>query len=424
MISRKPRPPMQSSPIAAVSDVLNSHVLNTATELAATTECDRRELAETLAAVPDPRRRRGVRHPFTPLLAAVTCAMLAGSRSFVAIAEWIADLPAAARTDLGLTGPIPAASTLWRLLTAVDPTALQDAVGTWLRARLTEPPVQGADRRRRPGRRVLAVDGKAMRATLRGANPVHLLAVLDHATSIVLAQVNVDAKTNEIPCLKTVLNQITDLKDVLITADALHCQTAHITYLLGRGAHLLVCAKGNQPGLLKRLKSLPWKQIPVGHTSTTRAHGRIEERTLKVVTVADSAGGLGFPGAAQAIQITRRTKRITPKPGKKNTWRTETVYAIVTLPAEQASPAELATWTRSHWFIENRLHWVRDVTLGEDLHQARTGNGPHVLAILRNVVISVLRLAGHDNIARALRHYGRHTDQVIRLLTRPFTTSQ
>lgn len=67
---------------------------------------------------------------------------------------------------------------------------------------------------------------------------------------------------------------------------------------------------------------------------------------------------------------------------------------------------------------------MRDVTLGEDLHQARTGNGPHVLAILRNVVISVLRLAGHENIARALRHYSRHTDQAIALLTRPLTTSQ
>ncbi|HET9656032.1 MAG TPA: ISAs1 family transposase [Kineosporiaceae bacterium] len=251
-----------------------------------------------------------------------------------------------------------------------------------------------------------------------------MLAVLDHATSIVLAQVNVDAKTNEIPCLKTVLDQITDLKDVLITADALHCQTAHITYLLGRGAHLLVCAKGNQPGLLTRLKALPWKQIPLGHTSTDRAHGRIEERTAKVVTVTESAGGLGFPGAAQAIQITRRTKRINPKPGKKNPWRTETVYAIVTLPAEQATAAELAGWIRSHWHIENRLHWVRDVTLGEDLHQARTGNGPHVLAILRNFAISVLRLADHDNIARALRHYGRHTDQAIALLNRAFTTSQ
>jgi len=113
-----------------------------------------------------------------------------------------------------------------------------------------------------------------------------------------------------------------------------------------------------------------------------------------------------------------------PKPGKKNSWRTEVVYAVVTLPAEQATAAELADWIRSHWFIENRLHWVRDVTLGEGLHQARTHNGLHVLAILRNVVISVLRLAGHTNIARALRHYGRHTDQVIQILTRTFMTSQ
>jgi hypothetical protein len=288
-----------------------------------------------------------VRHPFTPLLAATVCAMLAGSRSFAAITEWIADLSTTARADLGLTGPVPAGTTLWRLLAAVDPTALQDALGTWLRARLTWRPNR-SDRRRRRSRRVLAVDGKAMRATLRGLNPMHLLAVLDHATSIVLAQVNVDVKTNEIPCLKTVLDQIADLKDVLITVDALHCQTGHITYLRGRGAHLLVCVKGNQPSLLKRLKALRWKQVPVGHTSTDRAHGRLEERTLKVVTVTEQAGGLGWPDAAQAIQITRRTKRITPKPGKKNAWRTETVYAIVTLPAEQATAAELATWIRNH----------------------------------------------------------------------------
>jgi predicted transposase YbfD/YdcC len=402
MITRKSCPPMSSSPIAAVSDALRNHVLNTTSEPGEVTDRDRRTLAEVLATVPDPRRRRGVRHLFTPLLAATVCAMLAGSRSFAAITEWIADLSATARADLGLTGPVPAGTTLWRLLTAVDPTALQDALGAWLRSRLTWRPNR-SDRRRRRGRRVLAVDGKAMRATLRGLTPIHLLAVLDHATSIVLAQVNVDVKTNEIPCLKTVLDQITDLKDVLITVDALHCQTAHITYLRGRGAHLLVCVKGNQPSLLKRL---------------------IEERTLKVVTVTEQAGGLGWPDAAQAIQITRRTKRITPKPGKANAWRTETVYAIVTLPAEQATPAELATWIRNHWFIENRLHWVRDVTLGEDLHQARTGHGPHVLAILRNLVISVLRLADHDNIARALRRYSRHTDHAITLLTRTLATSQ
>lgn len=104
---------MSSSPIAAVSDVLSSHVSGTATELVSTTEGDWRDLAEMLAAAPDPRRRRGVRYSFSPLLAAVTCVMLAGSRLFAAIAEWINDSPASARVELGLTGPIPVASTLW-----------------------------------------------------------------------------------------------------------------------------------------------------------------------------------------------------------------------------------------------------------------------------------------------------------------------
>lgn len=88
---------MPSSPIAAVSDVLDSHVLNTATDLVPATERHRRDLAEILGSVPDPRHRRGVRHRFTPLLTAITCAMLAGSPSLTAIAEWITDLPATAR---------------------------------------------------------------------------------------------------------------------------------------------------------------------------------------------------------------------------------------------------------------------------------------------------------------------------------------
>ena len=176
--------------------------------------------------------------------------------------------------------------------------------------------------------------------------------------------------------------------------------------------------------LLARLKALPWKDVPAGHASTGRAHGRIEKRTLKAVTVTESAGGPGFPGAAEAIQVIRRTRPVTPRPGKKARWCTETVYAIVTLPAGQASPAELATWIRQHWHIENKLHWVKDVTLGEDLHQARTGNGPQVLAVLRNLILSLLRLAGHGNIAAALRHHARHPDNALAMLTSTLTTSQ
>lgn len=101
-------------------------------------------------------------------------------------------------------------------------------------------------------------------------------------------------------------------------------------------------------------------------------------------------------------------------PHKRNgqKWSTETVYAVTDLTAEQGRPDQLATWLRGHWCIENRLHWVRDVTFGEDLSRVRTGNAPQVMATLRNLAISLLRLTGATNIAKALRHHA--TDQLKR----------
>jgi len=140
-----------------------------------------------------------------------------------------------------------------------------------------------------------------------------------------------------------------------------------------------------------------------------KGHGRAEKRTVKAVT---GAAGLEFPHAAQAIQVTRRTRR-----NGTRKWRIETSYAITSLPAARARPDQLAAWIRGHWTIENRLHWVRDVTFGEDASTARTGTGPHVMAALRNLVISILRLAGHASIAQALRHAARDPARAFRLLT-------
>lgn len=411
-------PAVSSSPIAAVFDELAGQVPGPVGVPVTVTDRERRALAGALASVPDPRARRGVRYPFMAILVVAACATLAGARSFAAIGEWVADLSAEARASLGLVGRIPGPVTIWRVLIGVDRAALEAAVGAWIRARLQDV-AAGQPAGARSGRvwRVLAVDGKTLRATRHGTDPVHLLGALDHARGVVVAQVDVDAKTNEIPLFSTLLDQINDLTDVVVTVDAMHAQTAHADYLHSRGAHLLVTVKGNQPTLHAQLRALPWKNVPVGHTATGRARGRIEKRVLKAVTV---PAGLGFPHAAQAIQVVRRA-RPTKRRGH---WRTETVYAICTLPAEHAQPAELAAWIRGHWSIENRLHWVRDVTFGEDLHQARTGSGPQVMATLRNLAISLLRFAGHTNIARALRHHARHPDQAIALVTSTDTTTQ
>jgi predicted transposase YbfD/YdcC len=360
-------------------------------------------LLDALGRVPDPRDRRGIRYPLVPVLAIAVCAMLAGARSYAAIAEFAADAPLRLRARLGLPGAVPDLVTIWRVLTAVDPAALDAAVGAWVSSRLAAA--------RAPGRRVvLAVDGKTVRgARAADGSAPHLMACLDHGAGVVLAQAAVDGKTNEITVFTALLEQAGDLKGVVVTADALHAQREHATWLHDRGGHYLVTVKGNQPGLLRQLRSLPWKQVPEGHVQEGRGHGRIEKRILKAVTV---AAGLAFPNAAQAIQVTRKTRRR----GSRR-WHTETSYAITSLPAAQAQPDQLAEWIRGHWKIENQLHWVRDVTFGEDASTARTGTGPHVMAALRNLVISILRLAGHSSIARALRHAARDPARAFRLLT-------
>jgi len=360
-------------------------------------------LLPALAAVPDPRARRGVRHRLAVILGLALCAVLAGARSFTAIAEWAADADQATREALGVTGVVPCESTFRRTLQALDADALDGAAGSWAQQRTV--PAAGT-------RRAIAVDGK----TLRGSGAAdgagrHLLAALDHGHAVVLGQVDVEAKTNEIPMFAALLDRI-DLAGAVITADALHAQRAHAEYLVTqRGAHYLITVKRNQPGLHAQLAALPWRQVPVAHQASDKGHGRAERRTLKITAV---AAGLAFPHAAQAIQIVRRRRPLTGKNSRK--WSTETVYAITSLTVIQARPADLARILRGHWGIEDRLHWVRDVVYDEDRSQVRTGNGPRVMASLRNLAITIVRLTGYASIAAALRYHARQPGRALQTI--------
>ncbi|SCE65845.1 Transposase DDE domain-containing protein [Micromonospora coriariae] len=209
--------------------------------------------------------------------------------------------------------------------------------------------------------------------------------------------------------LQPLLDQIGDLRDTVITADALHCQREHVDYLAERGAHWILTVKGNQPSLHSQLAGLPWRAVPDATRDTDRGHGRREIRTLKVLTLST---GIDFPHAAQALQIRRRRRRLD----QPKRFTTETVYAITDLRAHQAKPAQLATWIRGHWSIENKIHWVRDVTYDEDCCQIRTGTGPEVMAALRNAAIGALRTAGIANIAAANRHHARDSTRPLALL--------
>jgi len=155
----------------------------------------------------------------------------------------------------------------------------------------------------------------------------------------------------------------------------------------------------------------PWgsKLFPPQHSTIDKAHGRLELRSIWTST--ELYGYLNFPHAAQVFAIRRDTTEIVT--GKQ---RRETVYGLTSLTPQQATPKRLLELSRGHWSIENRLHWVRDVTFDEDRSRVRKNAGPQVMASLRNLAISLLRMAGATNIAQALRYCARLGANVLRFI--------
>jgi predicted transposase YbfD/YdcC len=214
-----------------------------------------------------------------------------------------------------------------RVLARIDADALDRAIGAWLADQQPPPPTP------RPPRRAVAVDGKTLRGSGHHGRPqAHLLAAMDHTTRAVLAQAEVDGKTNEITGFRPLLERRLDLTATVVTADALHTQRAHAHWLVTvKHAAYLLIVKANQPTLHQQLKALPWREVPIADHTRDRGHGRAELRRLQVTTIAGL--DLDFPHATQALRITRRVR---PLAGQR--WRTVVVYAVTSLTAAQASP--------------------------------------------------------------------------------------
>src|SRR5437899_372139 len=368
--TRDARPPMTSSPIPAGRSQYLLHLL---------------------AQVPDPRKKRGRRHPLAGLLAVGIAAVTAGSKSFAAIGQWAADAGPEVLAVLGAVRGAADESTFRRAFALVSPDVLDRVLGAWLHTRA----VQAG------GRLVIAIDGKTVRGAKNkdGKAPL-LVAALAHGIGAVLGQAAVDEKSNEIPAVRDLLKAFASLAGAVITIDALHTQSDTAQVILGRDADYVMTVKGNMPTLYRQLKKLPWARIPAT-SSVSKGHGRRARRTIKVAL---APAWIGFAGAAQVAQL----RRTVTKKGKKTV---EVVYLVTSDRA--AGPAALAAWVRGHWHIENKLHWVRDVTYQEDKSLVRTGNAPRVMATLRSLAISILRLDGHANIAAANRHHARDPQRTL-----------
>jgi predicted transposase YbfD/YdcC len=381
-------------------------------------------LRRHLARVSDPRKARGIRHDQVTILLTAVCALLSNNPNYTAIGEYAARLPQEALTRLGARYHprkkrhiAPSESAIRRTIQRLDPDELDAAVAAWVREQLgigtlTDSDLPRFDKEATPTTpagtgpastaTAVALDGKTSRgaSNTKGGHKVHLFAALVHGTRAVIAQRGIEEKTNEITQVKPLLADL-DLQGAIITADALHTQTATARHIVeDKHADYILQVKGNQPTLEDKLIDLPQEAFGPWTTVTERNKGRNEERRI---AVADTPADFTFPHCKQVFLLERYTRD-----DNGNILTAETVTGITSLTPAKAGPAHLLDHSRNHWAIEVQ-HNIRDVTFKEDSSKIRTGAAPQVLATIRNIVIFVLELAGHKNKAAGLRDLASHT---------------
>ncbi|SNQ45372.1 conserved hypothetical protein [Frankia canadensis] len=347
-----------------------------------------------------PEFRAGNRfYPLPCLLAIGLCALsAAGHDGIDAIAQWVGRASEAELVRLRVPRDpftrrprCPSASTIRRALMGVDPDALVEAVLAPDAPRRDEADIETTPAARvcaarAPVMGAVALDGKSCRGARRGdGTRVHLVGAVTHGDGLLVGHVEVDRKSNETTAFQPLLAPM-DLADTVVTFDALHSVRANLEWLVtAKKAHYLAVIKANQPRLFAQLKALPWADIPVADVTRDHGHGRDETRTVKVTTV----DRLDFPHAAQVIRIHRWRRESGTAPSR------QTVYAVTDLTFHQAGGVLLGDLARSHWHVENKAHYTRDVSFREDHSTVRTGNAPMNLATLRSAVINALRQVGY-----------------------------
>ena len=361
-------------------------------------------LQGVFAAMPDPRARRGLRYDLPFLLTCLVAALLSNCNSLAAVGQWCQEH----RTLLGRRYPHA------RFLT---PTG---ALFRWLLPRLSvaelEWALAGRVRATRAAREreALAFDGK----TVRGAallqpdgtrQAPHLLSVSGHESQETLIQVRVDGKTNEIPVAQALLPYL-PLRGRMVTADALHTQTAFAQGVLDQGGDYLLCVKGNQPTLYNDIALAfadPATCCSQPVSTIDRRRGRTEVRSLRTTTDLNTY----LTTMPQVGQVAELTRTVTEQ-GKTTQ---EVVFLVTSCPPTRGCPTQLLAWIRGHWSIEAR-HNVRDGTFGEDRSRLRHGHAPQIMAACRNLCITLLHRTARTEISAARRSLAYHPSQALALL--------
>ena len=360
-----------------------------------------RPLVDILSEIPDFRKAKGKRHPLSAILAMACAATLCGYKSYSAMAEWGRNYGGKLVQALGFTHKkTPCASTLHTVFKNIDKKEVEAKLGSWAESVMSATPEAEVPEDDVEG---VSLDGKTLGGSRKqGAPGTHLLSAVSHKLGMTLTQQAGDHSTDEMRIIHEALQNLV-LEGRVFTMDALNTQRKTAETITQGGGDYVMIAKENQPSLLDDVKTVfdgPSSHLLQKSSAQTldMGHGRIEERYL---TSSDELSDYSdWPGLEQVFQLTRRT---TIK--KTGEVREETVYGITSLTPQQADSARLLELVRCHWRIENRSHWVRDVTFDEDHSQVRCGNIPQVMAAIRNTAIGLMRWLGYTNIAAAGRYF-------------------
>lgn len=347
--------------------------------------------------VPDPRLARGQRHRLLDIMVIAVMAVICGALGWTEIEAWAESCEDWLKTFLELPHGIPSADTFARVFSIIDAESFQRCFSKWACA------VNEAS-----GGKLIAIDGKTIRRSFNRAaekSAIHLVSAWSVENQIVLGQVKVDDKSNEITAIPRLLDMLT-LKGTTVTIDAMGCQTAIALKIIDKGGDYVFSLKGNQETIHEEVKGFFEDERQTGFKNlnhdtweiTEKGHGRIEERLYFQTSEVNWMEDKGKWKALSSIGMVDAKRTIAEKTSE------ETRYFLSSLSQDAE---KFAGAVRGHWSIENGLHWCLDVVMNEDQSRIRIKNAAENFSVLRRIALNLLKKAPHKKKRISMRLKGR-----------------
>jgi predicted transposase YbfD/YdcC len=342
-------------------------------------------LLDLLSEIPDPRIDRQKRHNLPDILAIAILATICGADHWTEVEDFGNTRKKWLKSFLELPNGIPSHDTFGRVFSLIDPKTIQDLFTKWVRTIREDVTVEDAFGE------IINIDGKCLRGSHDkgiGKSAIYMVSAWAQKNRLVLGQVNTEQKSNEIKAIPELLKSL-ELKGCIVTIDAAGCQRNIATQIREQGGDYLLAVKGNQPNLHEEIvnffdKKLAGERedVPVDYyEQTDGGHGRVEIRRHWVTQDARLYCRGKWEGL-QLIGMVESERHVADKISK------EKRYYISSVDADAKA---FATVARSHWGIENSLHWCLDIAFKEDGSRVRKDNAPENMAVLRHMALNLLK---------------------------------